>query len=332
MRPAVGTKGMTTMLLYPMKLKAAVSPNIWGGTRLITEYGIKTDAKNAAEAWMLSCTKGGYSTVVNGEYAGKTLQELFEADKTICGIHGAELDKFPVLIKFIDAQGDLSVQVHPDDDYAAFIGEGDGKTEAWYILDCDEGAELIVGFKKEISEREFLASIENGTLIDHVQKFKVKKGDFFFIEAGTLHAICAGVLLAEVQQNSNTTYRVFDYNRLENGKPRKLRVDDAVQVTKREPYRPSRSPEPAEDIGPGAKRTKLVSCAFFNAAVLDIDGSCGDTADCGSFVSLLVLEGVGALACAGETCPLAKGESVFIPACCGQYEISGTLKILETRI
>lgn len=320
------------MLLYPMKLKAAVSPNIWGGTRLITEYGIKTGKKNAAEAWMLSCNKDGYSVVENGSYAGKTLQELFEADKTICGCRGSEFDKFPVLIKFIDAQGDLSVQVHPDDEYAAFIGEGDGKTEAWYILDCDEGAELIVGFKKEISEHEFLASIENGTLIDYVQKFKVKKGDFFYIEAGTLHAICAGVLLAEVQQNSNTTYRVFDYNRLENGKPRKLRVDDALEVTKREPYRPSRSLEPAKDIGPGVTYTKLVSCDFFTAAVLDIKGSFSGMADSGSFVSILVLEGGATLVCAGETLMFAKGESVFIPAGCGQYEISGTIKILETRI
>ena len=321
------------MKRYPMKLTAAVCENIWGGTRLIEEYGIKTDKANAAEAWTLSCNKDGYSVIENGDYAGKTLQEVFEADKSIAGFHSAELEKFPVLIKFIDARSDLSIQVHPDDTYARYIGEGDGKTECWYIMDCDEGAQLIVGFKKEISESEFLDAIAQGTLVDYVQKFKVKKGDFFFIEAGTLHAICAGVLLAEVQQNSNTTYRVFDYNRLDkDGLLRPLRVDDAVQVTKREPYRPSRLPEPPEDIGVGGRRTELVNCEFFNSDVLDIYGSAVGTADSSSFVSLLVLEGIGELACAGETMKLTKGDSVFVPAGCGDFRIAGNLKILETRI
>ncbi|NLX94368.1 MAG: class I mannose-6-phosphate isomerase [Clostridiales bacterium] len=321
------------MKRYPMKLKAAVFENIWGGTRLMEEYGIKTDKANAAEAWMLSCNKDGYSVIENGDYAGKTLQDVFEADRSIAGFHDAEFSKFPVLIKFIDARGDLSVQVHPDDTYAQYIGEGDGKTECWYILDCEEDAELIVGFKKEISESEFLDSIAQGTLIDCVQKFKVKKGDFFFIEAGTLHAICSGVLLAEVQQNSNTTYRIFDYNRLDkDGLLRPLRVDDAVQVTRREPYRPSRLPEPPEDIGIGARRTNLVSCEFFISDVLDIYGSAEGTANSSSFVSLLVLEGIGELACAGETMGLTKGESVFIPADCGDFRVAGNLKILETRI
>ena len=321
------------MKRYPMKLKAAVCENIWGGRRLIEEYGIKTDKANAAEAWMLSCNKDGYSVIENGEYAGKTLQEVFEADRTICSRHCAQMTKFPVLIKFIDARGDLSVQVHPDDAYAQYIGEGDGKTECWYILDCDEGAELIVGFKKEISESEFLDSIAKGTLIDYVQKFKVKKGDFFFIEAGTLHAICSGVLLVEVQQNSNTTYRIFDYNRVDkDGSLRPLRVDDAVQVTKREPYRPNASPSAAQDIGVGTQRTKLVDSEFFITDKLDIYGSTQGTADSGSFVSLLVLAGNGELVCAGETMALSKGESVFIPAACGDYRIAGNLQILETRI
>ncbi len=321
------------MKRYPMKLKAAVCENIWGGTRLIEEYGIKTDKANAAEAWMLSCNKDGYSVIENGDYAGETLQAVFEADKSIGGFHDAEFAKFPVLIKFIDARGDLSVQVHPDDTYARYIGEGDGKTECWYILDCEEGAELIVGFKKEISESKFIDAIAKGTLVDYVQKFKVKKGDFFFIEAGTLHAICSGVLLVEVQQNSNTTYRVFDYNRVDKeGSLRPLRVDDAVRVTKREPYRPSALPSPAEDIGIGTQRTKLVDCEFFISDKLDIYGKTQGTADSSSFVSLLVLAGNGELACAGETMALAKGESVFIPAGSGDYRIAGNLQIFETRI
>jgi mannose-6-phosphate isomerase len=324
--------GKESFMLYPMLMKPAVSPNLWGGTRLIEEYGVKTDAKNAAEAWVLSCNDNGYSEILNGEFAGKTLRDVFENNKAICGYGGGELEKFPVLIKFIDARQDLSLQVHPDDNYARFIGEGDGKTEAWYILDCEENAELVVGFKQQISEREFLDAITNGDLMDYVQKVKVKKGDFFFIEAGTLHAICAGVLLAEVQQNSDTTYRVFDYNRLENGKPRALRVDDAIQVTKREPYTVKTDINTPQALPGGGARTLLVSCEFFTVYTLDVFGEAADVADESSFVSLLVLEGSGELSCAGEKLALVKGASVFIPAGCGEYKVTGNVKILETRI
>lgn len=320
------------MVKYPMKLKAAVFQNIWGGRRLIDEYGIETDKANAAEAWMLSCTPEGLSVVENGEYAGKTLLELFEADQLICGAGCAALDKFPVLIKFIDAARDLSVQVHPTDEYAKYIGEGDGKTECWYILDAVEGAQLIIGFKEKLSRSDFIDSIKNGNLTDYVQKFDVKKGDFFFIEAGTLHAICSGVLLAEVQQNSATTYRVFDYNRLENGKLRPLRVDDAVEVTKLEPYTHTVLPGEPEPVGEGALRTKLTESAYFSAFVLDVDGEANGHADERSFVSFLALEGEGKLGCAGRTLTFKKGESIFLPAGCGEFNLKGRLKLLETRM
>ncbi|MEI6579250.1 MAG: type I phosphomannose isomerase catalytic subunit [Eubacteriales bacterium] len=319
-------------MFYPMKLEPAITEIVWGGTRLISEYGMVTDKKNAAEAWMLSCTGEGLSKVINGEYAGKTLLEIYSANKKICGFHGSKFEKFPILIKFIDALDDLSIQVHPDDEYARFIGEGDGKTEAWYILDCDEGAELVLGFKQEISEKEFLTAIERGDLADFVQKVQVKKGDFFFIEAGTLHAICKGILLAEVQQNSNTTYRVFDYNRLWDGKLRQLRVDSAIDVTKREPFVFESRPEyKAETIG-NTVRTLLIDCEFFIIATLDISDSYIGKVDESSFVSLLVLDGSGHLNCAGESMPIKKGESVFIPAGCGKFTVEGNIKILETQI
>lgn len=220
------------MKLYPMVLTPFVSETVWGGRRLIDEYSVVTDKRNAAEAWVMSAHKNGSSTVANGEFAGKSLREVYLEHPELGGKNCAGFSDFPVLIKFIDAAADLSVQVHPDDAYCLKKGSGAGKTESWYILDCEPGAYLLLGFEKDITREQFRQSITDGTLTDYVKKVPVKKGDFFFIESGTLHAICKGILLAEVQQNSDTTYRIYDYGRLGfDGKPRELHVEDAVNVT-----------------------------------------------------------------------------------------------------
>lgn len=320
-------------MLYPMKLTPGFTDALWGGTRLITEFGMVTDKKNAAEAWVLSCHPEGLSVVQNGEFADQTLQSVYTQNKGICGFSAEGYDKFPIIIKFIDAEKDLSVQVHPDDEYTAFIGEGEGKTEAWYILDCNDDAELILGFKREISEHEFLEAIENDTILDVVRKFKVKKGDVFYIEAGTLHAICKGVLLAEVQQNSDSTYRVYDYNRPGfDGNPRELHVERAIDVTKRVPYAfNSQAQRKAETIGSTVK-TLLVNCEYFTFYTLEVNGEYSGAADESSFVSLLALDGSGEFECAGVALPIKKGESIFIPAGCGEFTLEGGLTILETRI
>ena len=209
------------MKLYPMVLTPFVSETVWGGRRLIDEYSVVTDKRNAAEAWVMSAHKNGSSTVANGEFAGRTLREIYLEHPELGGKNCAGFSDFPVLIKFIDAAADLSVQVHPDDAYCLKKGSGAGKTESWYILDCEPGAYLLLGFEKDITREQFRQSITDGTLTDYVKKVPVKKGDFFFIESGTLHAICKGILLAEVQQNSDTTYRIYDYGRLGfDGKPR----------------------------------------------------------------------------------------------------------------
>ena len=215
------------------KLIPSVADYIWGGRRLIEEYGIKTDKDPAAEAWVLSCHSAGPSTVEDGEFKGQTLEQVWENHKEICGTNGNKFEFFPILIKFIDAKNNLSIQVHPDNDYAMRVEGEYGKTEAWYILDCDEGAELILGFNREVSVEEFKKAAQSEEMLNIVNKVKVKKGDLFFIESGTLHAICKGILLAEVQQNSNTTYRVYDYGRVgADGKPRALHIDKAADVTK----------------------------------------------------------------------------------------------------
>lgn len=319
------------MKLYPMKLRPFVSETIWGGKKLIEEYNVETEKSNAAEGWMLSCHSAGSSSVVNGEYAGLTLPEAIAKNPDMCGENAKNFDDFPILIKFIDARDDLSVQVHPTKEYCEKTGRGQSKTECWYIIDCDEDAHLILGFKDKISPEDFKAAIENNTLTEYVDKVKVKKGDFFFIESGTLHAICKGILLAEVQESSNTTYRIYDYNRLGiDGKPRELHVADSIEVTKLEKYEGS---EFSKDISLCTETKKMLAdCPLFKVWKLDIDGEFADGADKASFVSLLIMDGEGTIDCCGETLSLRKGDSLFIPADSGEYKLNGKFEIIETRI
>ena len=316
-----------------VKLSPFVADNIWGGTRLITEYGIKTDKDPAAEAWVLSCHPAGPSTVLNGKYKGKTLQEVYLADKSICGTKGKKYEFFPLLIKFIDAKRDLSIQVHPDDEYAMRVEGEYGKTEAWYILDCEPDAELILGFNRNVTVEEFKKAAQGDEMMSICNRVKVKKGDVFFIESGTMHAICKGILLAEVQQNSNTTYRIYDYGRLgKDGKPRELHVDKAADVTKLCPTSiPDSSKREVEKFD-NASRSKLTSCDLFTMYELSVDGEYSSVCDEQSFVSLLCLEGSAEIECDGEKLMMKKGESVFIPANKGKFTINGNVKILETRL
>ena len=310
-----------------------ISSTIWGGRRLIEEYGVQTDKENAAEAWVLSCHPNGCGVIRVGALDGKTLRSVYEADPSICGTHGARFAEFPILIKFIDARDNLSIQVHPDESYARRVEHGAGKTECWYILDADEGAELALGFKKAIDRETFRASIADNTLMDYVQKVKVHKGDFFFIESGTLHAICKGVLLAEVQQNSDTTYRVYDYDRRgADGKPRALHVDKAVDVTVTAPYTPVVPSEEDKARFETPQRTLLTCCDLFSVCHVDCRDTYTDAATQESFVSLLVLGGEGTFVCGDTSFPLTKGESVFIPAGAGSYTVRGAIELLETRI
>lgn len=316
-----------------LKLTPAIKDYIWGGTRLSKEFDMVSFTDRQAEAWVLSCHEAGHSIVENGEDKGKTLAEVIaEKGKSCLGTNCEKFSFFPILIKLIDARDNLSIQVHPDDDYAMKVEGEYGKTEAWYIMDCDEGAEIIYGFKKDITEEEFRKSIEENTLLDYVNRVKVKKGDIFFIEAGTLHAICKGILLAEVQQNSNTTYRVYDYGRLQNGKPRELHVEKALDVTSTKAIDASGKPMGETVKKDGFSETLLTTCELFTMKRLDIEEKAAVTADSTSFVSLVCLEGNGVVM-HGDTCvTLYKGESLFIPASYGEVEILGNLTVLESRV
>ncbi len=315
------------------KLIPSVADYIWGGRRLIEEYGIKTDKAPAAEAWVLSCHSAGPSTVEDGEFKGQTLEQVWENHKEICGTNGNKFEFFPILIKFIDAKNNLSIQVHPDNDYAMRVEGEYGKTEAWYILDCDEGAELILGFNREVSVEEFKKAAQSEEMLNIVNKVKVKKGDLFFIESGTLHAICKGILLAEVQQNSNTTYRVYDYGRVgADGKPRALHIDKAADVTKLCPPTITNASEREVEKQDGGTRTHLTECDLFKMYSVETNGEYVSEAGDESFVSLLCLDGSAEVVCGKKTLGMKKGESLFIPASSGEFKIIGKTHMLETRI
>ena len=312
--------------MYPFKLEPVCKQIIWGGNRLKTEYGFKSDSDNIAEAWMLTCREDGENRVTGSSaLIGDCISDEAIGTKYTPG------DDFPLLIKLIDAKSDLSVQVHPDDAYAAEHEDSPGKTEAWYIIDCDEGAELIYGFRDKISGEAFRAALENDTILDIVNRVKVKKGDFFFIPAGTLHAIGSGILLAEVQQNCNTTYRVYDYNRLQDGKPRELHIDKAVDVTVTSPVQNSQSDCDTVRLGECSLR-KLCECEYFSTSILELKGLFSAEVASDSFVSLLVLEGKGILEFEDAELSFKKGESIFIPAGIGKISLTGTASLLISKM
>ncbi len=315
--------------MYILKLKPVFKDYLWGGTKLRDEYGFESDLTKLAEGWMLSCHKDGENTIENGEFVGKTLTEVVKSNPDFLGENGKKFEYFPILIKLIDAKDDLSVQVHPDNDYAMRVENEYGKTECWYILDCDEGAELIYGFNREISSEEFKNRIADNTFLETVNKVKVKKGDLFFIEAGTLHAIGKGILLAEIQQNSNTTYRVYDYGRLgADGKPRDLHVQKAIDVTNCTPPTRSTNPE-GELVKYEDYSTQLLTkCDLFNVKKVTVKNIFDGVADEKSFVSVLVTDGTGKI----ENIDIKKGDSLFIPANYGAFTISGNLEVIITRV
>ena len=320
--------------LYPMKLQAPLKDYIWGGTKLKTDYGKKTDLDKVSESWELACHKDGMSMIENGTEAGRTLKAyLDEAGPEVLGEHAKKFPYFPLLIKLIDAKDNLSVQVHPDNDYAMRVEGEFGKTEMWYIVDCEPGAALIYGFKNKISKEEFERRIADNTLLEVCNQVPVHKGDVFFIASGTLHAIGKGIIICEIQQNSNTTYRVYDYGRVgKDGKPRELHVKKAIDVTNLEPVKEQPHLDAVLDIFADTKARLLASCEYFTVYELEIDGTSHLTAGRDSFQSFTVLDGELTLK-AGETeLVFKKGESSFLPAGLGNYTLTGKAQLILSKV
>ncbi len=307
--------------MQPIKLKPALKDYIWGGTRLKAEFGIESDLEKIAEAWVLSCHRDGMSIASGGEYDGMALADIIEElSADALGTKGSSFPFFPILIKLIDAKAPLSIQVHPSDEYALKNENQFGKTEMWYIVDCDEGASLYYGFDREVSREEFAERIANDTLLEVLNRVPVHKGDCFFIDSGTIHAIGEGILIAEIQQNSNCTYRVYDYGRVDAaGNPRELHVEKALAVTKtREPEYPFGKPE----------SDTLASCKYFTVTRHRVNGEKTLSVGSESFASFLCVEGEADI----DGVLLRAGECAFVPAYYGSLKISGNAEILESRV
>lgn len=314
-----------------LKLNPVFKDYIWGGTRLRDDFDLKTDINPVAEGWMLACHKDGMNTIDGGEYDGKTLESVIkEGGKSkITGTNSEKFPYFPVLIKLIDAKDNLSVQVHPDNEYAARVEHEFGKTEMWYVLDAAPGATLIYGFKNKIGKEEFKQAIESNTLLDVLNVVEVKKGDMFFIEAGTVHAIGKGALIAEIQQNSNSTYRVYDYSRLgKDGKPRELHIQKAIDVSKTEPAKYGTKPFGKKEEISGGTRQMLTECPLFSVYNYELCGKVELNANEESFNHILVVDGSGKIG--GRE--FKKGDSFFVPANYGNYEIDGNGEFILTKV
>ncbi len=310
-----------------LKLKPALKDYLWGGHRLVDEFGIEYDGDILAEAWELSSHPDGPSIITNGPYAGKTLPEYLEAEGLeVLGTHCRRFREFPILVKYIDARQALSIQVHPDNGYA-LKNEGQyGKTEMWYVLDAQPGSFLYYGFKEEISKEEFAQRIKDNTLLEVLNAVPVQTGDVLFIESGTLHAIGAGILIAEIQQNSNVTYRIYDYGRKDkNGNLRDLHIEKALDVTNRIPLQKK-----------GQGYPHIADCDYFTVDKLDLDGKLMNrmqgTVSEESFLSILILDGEGTISSKGESVTYKKGDSILLTADSGNWEIEGSCDALLTTI
>lgn len=317
-----------------LKLQPCGKDYLWGGTRLRDEYGKKIDLTPLAETWECSVHPDGPSVIANGEFKGQTLAEVLKRHPEYLGskVKNGEL---PVLVKFIDAKQDLSVQVHPDDEYAQEHEGDNGKTEMWYVIDAEEGASLIYGFKHKVTEEILRHALETGTLDKHLQKVEVHKGDTYFVPAGTIHGIGRGILIAEIQESSNVTYRVYDYDRVDkNGKKRELNFDKAVQVMDMNVAPDVKQNPRLIKHYPGCSRELLCRCKYFETERIQVSKGFSFTVRDESFQVLMCLDGYGQVETMdAEQKPMrfSKGETMFLPAGIGRCLVIGDATVLKIR-
>lgn len=328
---------MDTRYRTPFLLHPSGKDSLWGGQRLNTEFEKQIDLNPLAETWECSTHPDGPSFVMSGEHKGKTLAEVIQNHPEYLGERHIGKAELPILIKFIDAKKDLSVQVHPDDDYAREHEHGQlGKTEMWYVLDASKDASLVYGLRNDCREEEIRSAIKEGTLHKYLQTVHVKRHDLFFIEAGTIHAIGAGCLIAEIQENSNLTYRLYDYNRVgKDGKKRELHVDRAMQVANLKSSAEPRQPLRVLKYYPGMAAELLTRCKYFEVYRMIVNTERKQKvyyrADNIGFRVLLCVSGCGSMKYGEETLLFYKGDCIFIPADSELITIHGEAQFLDIR-
>ena len=320
--------------MKPLKFNALLKQTLWGGDKIIPFKNLNDKLENVGESWEISGVKGNETFVTEGEFAGKSLNDVVVALKAnLVGKANYERfgNDFPLLIKFIDARQDLSIQVHPTDEIARKQGKERGKTEMWYIMNSDSNAKLYSGLKKEITPEQYKEMVENDTICDALAQYNVKEGDCFFLPAGRIHAIGTGCLLAEIQQTSDVTYRIYDFKRKDkDGNYRQLHTKEAAECIDyhvENDYRTEYVPAKNQGVA-------LVSCPYFSTAVYDLDEPMTlDYSELDSFVILIGMKGTGTITDnEGNTLTLNAGETILVPASTQTLKIEGTIKFLETYV
>ncbi|MGD6817807.1 mannose-6-phosphate isomerase, class I [Metabacillus sp. 84] len=315
------------MAMQPIYFTPVFKERIWGGTSL-SSFGYNLPSEETGECWAFSAHPNGQSVAANGQYKGKSLGELWEHNREIFG--NFEGDRFPLLTKILDANNDLSVQVHPNDAYAKEHENGElGKTECWYIIDCDEDAELIFGHHAQ-TKGELDTMIDEGKWDELLRRVKIKKGDFFYVPSGTVHALCKGTLVLETQQNSDTTYRLYDYDRKDaEGNLRELHLEKSKDVIT-VPH-DSASVTMKTEESAGKKIIQYVKENYFTVYKWEIDGTADFIQD-QPFLLCSVIEGEGSLVHAGETYEVKKGDHILLPNGFGEFQMSGKLELIVSHV
>lgn len=318
--------------MSPILLTPSGKDYLWGGNRLKTEYGKDIELTPLAETWECSVHPNGPSYAVSGEHKGMTLAEIIKMHPEYVGNKNTQI---PVLIKFIDAAKDLSVQVHPSDEFAREYENGqNGKTEMWYVLEAKEGAKLVWGFEHKVTKEILEKDITDGTLQNDLHYVPVHKGDVFLIESGTVHAIGEGILLAEIQENSDLTYRLYDYNRRDkDGNLRELHFDKAVKVLNMNPIGDTSQKPRYVRYFYGCSRETLCRCKYFETEKIQVTKGFSFSVMKNSFQVLLCTDGEGGLETDGSNRPLRfeKGSCIFLPAGLGRCHVIGECDLLKIR-
>ncbi len=315
------------------KFEPLLKQTIWGGDKIIPFKHLDTEMENVGESWEISGVKDNETIVANGPEKGKSLNQLVREQKArLLGVENYERfgDEFPLLIKFIDARQDLSIQVHPTDEIAHRQGKPRGKTEMWYALESAPGAQLYNGLKQQITAEQYKEMVADDTITDALARYEVREGDVFFIPAGRIHAIGAGCFVAEIQQTSDVTYRIYDFKRKDKfGNYRELHTKEAAECINfnvLEDYR-------TEYELPKNEGVQVVSCSYFTTAVYDLtEPMTLDYSELDSFVILIGVKGEGRLTCGDESIDFKTGDTVLLPATTQEVKVEGEVKFLETYV
>lgn len=321
----------------PLLLSPSGKDYLWGGSRLNDEFAKNIEMTPLAETWECSTHPDGASVVASGEFKGKSLSDVIKSHPEYLGERYKGMDELPILAKFIDAKEDLSVQVHPTDSFAKAHENGQpGKNEMWYVLDAFSDSKLVYGFNRDVLEKEVREAVENGELSEILRTVPVKKDDVFYLEAGTVHAIGAGCLVAEIQENSNLTYRLYDYDRVDKqGNKRELHLDKALQVADFNASKEPRQPIRVLKYHEGIAGELLCRCKFFEVYRLILNTERRQivhySADANSFRVLLCIGGCGTISFDEESLSFYKGDCVFVPANSKVLTMHGQAKFLDIR-